>query len=205
MMRKGYLLALLMFISLPEISGALTAEEVVKKSAALLSSSKGVSADFLFTVSGNKTRGNIKADRQKFMIDTSGFKIWYNGKEMSTYNQRTSETIITTPDKEELAQTNPFEYLKINLDSYSISFVPASSTSQYSVRLQAKSSKMEFKNMTFTIRKSDSVPESIVVQPRTGQPIHITITNFKKDLNLPASTFEYPKSQYPGIEVVDLR
>ena len=66
-------------------------------------------------------------------------------------------------------------------------------------------SKGEIKRITLTLRKTDSVPEKIVVEPVHGNPISADISSFKTGVSLSSSDFEYPQSKYPKVEIVDLR
>lgn len=206
-MKKVYLAILSLFIvGLPGFSqNKLTADQVLAKSVALLTNAKGISADFSISGGGTSGKGTIKSSGTKFNVVMPTFEVWFNGKNMYTYNKRSSETTLVAPTASEIAESNPLMYIKGAQGSYTASFSAEKKTGKYIIDLVPKKKTNEMKKLTLTIRASDYSPEKIVAVPKSGSQIVISISQLKTNQNFVASVFEYPKSKYPKVEVIDLR
>ncbi|MCH5222411.1 MAG: outer membrane lipoprotein carrier protein LolA [Muribaculaceae bacterium] len=206
-MKKVYLAILsLIIVALPGFSqNKLTADQVLAKSVALLTNAKGISADFSISGGGTSGKGTIKSSGTKFNVVMPTFEVWFNGKNMYTYNKRSSETTLVAPTASEIAESNPLMYVKGAQGSYTASFSAEKKTGKYIIDLVPKKKTNEMKKLTLTIRASDYSPEKIVAVPKSGSQIVISISQLKTNQNFTASVFEYPKSKYPKVEVIDLR
>lgn len=183
---------------------SISASQVLEKVVNAITSGKGVEADFTVNNSGYSGRGSIKSSGTKFNVKMPDVEVWYNGKDMYTYNAGSGETTIVYPSDEELAETNPLEYVTNAQKKYNVTFSTVKKEGKYVLELIPKS-KGEVKRITLTIRKSDFKPDKIVVEPSSGNPISADISSFKNGVTLANSIFEYPKSKYPNVEIVDLR
>lgn len=183
----------------------LTPAQILGKAMGLVTSAKGVKADFIVSNSGYTGHGSVSASGNKFTVTMPDAKIWYNGKDLYTYNQNTNETTVVEPTPEELAQTNPFAYISSAQNNYSVSFSTVKKAGMYVLELIPAKKNGDVKRVTLTLRKSDFVPQKIVVEPRNGNPVSAEITSFKTGINMTPGEFEYPKSKYPKTEIIDLR
>ena len=204
-MRKIIML-IMSVLSIASLSaqGTLNAEQVMDKARAKITGAKGISADFSYFGAGQNGKGSLKVAGQKFMVTLSDADIWYNGKDMYTYNKRTAETTIMNPTAQELAEVNPLNYVKNSKELYTASFSAEKKAGKYIVELTPKK-KGEIKKVVLTLRSSDFVPEKIVVTPSTGSALSVTVSSFKTLSSIAATEFEYPKTKYPKAEIVDLR
>ncbi|MDE5883261.1 MAG: hypothetical protein K2H60_16185 [Muribaculaceae bacterium] len=184
--------------------GALTPEQVAQKAAAVITDAKGITATFTISANGRSSKGTIKSSGNKFSVLLPEVSSWYNGKDLYVYNQRTSETTVTVPTAQELLESNPLLYVKGGAGGYSYSFSPVKRTGKYVVDLVPRSKKSGIKKLTFTINAANFQTERIAVSVGGGLTT-IDVTSFKTSGALAASEFEYPRSQYPKAEVVDLR
>lgn len=181
-----------------------TAQKILNKAVGVISNAKGVEAKFRVYNSGYSGNGEIKTLGNKFKVTLPDLEVWYNGKDMYTFNKNSNETTIVTPTAEELSESNPLAYVTSASKTYNVSFSTVKKTGKDVLELTPKN-KGEIKRITLTLRKSDSVPEKIVVEPAGGNPITAEISSFKTAGNLSAADFEYPKSKFPKVEVIDLR
>lgn len=184
---------------------AMTAAEVLNKTTSLISNSKGVETNFTIYNSGYSGSGSIKTSGQKFNVTLPDAEVWYNGKDLYTLNQRTMETTIVSPTVEELAESNPLTYVTSVSKNYAVSFSTVKKEGKYVLELIPKAKNQEIKRITLTINKSKFTPEKIVVEPRSGSPITAEISSFKTGLDLSSILFEYPKTKFPKVEIIDLR
>ena len=181
-----------------------TPQQILTKAVSAISNAKGVETKFTIYNSGYSGTGLIKSQGNKFNVTLPDVEVWYNGKDLYTYNKRSGETTIVNPTPEELSETNPLAYVTGAFKNYNINYSTVKKAGKDVLELTPKT-RGEIKRITLTLRKSDSVPEKIVVEPSHGNPITAEISSFKTVATFSASDFEYPKTKYPKVEIVDLR
>lgn len=205
---KGLMAALIavmtLFSSSLKANGAITAEQVAQKAAAVVSGAKGINATFSMRINGKTVKGALKSSGQKFSVILPQVSTWYNGKSLYTYNPRTLETTVIIPTAQELLESNPLLYVKGGAGGYIYSFSPVKRNGKYVIDLVPRSRKTGIKKLTFTINQSNFHTERIAVTTSAGSTT-VDVTSFKVVNALPAAEFEYPKSKYPKAEIVDLR
>lgn len=182
-----------------------SAVQVFDRAVAKISGAKGVEANFKVFNSGYSGSGSVKTLNGKFKVTMPDVEVWYNGKDLYTYNKNTSETTVVTPTPEELSQSNPLAYVTGAKSAYNISFSTVKKTGKYVLELIPKAKGSDVKRITLTLGKTDYIPEKIVVEPSSGNPVSADITGFKTGVGASPSEFEYPKSKYPKVEIIDLR
>lgn len=183
----------------------LSASQVLEKAISSIVSSKGVEANFKVFNSGYSGSGNVKTLGSKFKVTLPDAEVWYNGKEMYTYNKRAGETTLVNPTEEELAQSNPLAYVTGAQKTYDVKFSTVKKTGKYVLELTPKVKGNEVKRITLTLDKQNYSPEKIVVEPASGDPISADISSFKRVEIISNSEFEYPKTKFPKVEIIDLR
>ena len=183
----------------------LTADQVIAKSTGIISNAKGINAEFTVSGGGTQGKGTLKSSGNKFYVSLPGFEVWYNGKNMYSYNKKASETTLVTPTMQEIAESNPLMYVKGAQSLYTATFSSEKKAGKYIIDLTPKKKSNEFKKITITFRSSDFLPEKIVALPKSGSQFVITIPQIKTNQTFASSIFEYPKAKYPKVEVVDLR
>lgn len=206
-MRRNYIGLIIALISfIPTFAQTnLTPSQILSKAVSAISQSKGVEASFTVTNSGFTGRGTIKTSGLRYHVSMPDVEVWFNGKDLYTYSKRTDETTIVTPTEDEIQESNPLAYVTGAQKNYNVSFSTVKKTGKYVLELLPKNKNNSIKRITLTLNKSNYTPEKIVVEPTNGNPISSEITSFKTGVNWPLSSFEYPKSKYPKVEVVDLR
>lgn len=206
-MRKlKYILVLFLalVVSAPGIAGE-TADQVLRKCASGINGANGLSASFTMSYGKQKVTGTIKASGKMFVLQTSSSSTWYDGKNMWTYNSNNRETTLMTPTASEVAEANPLSLV----NSYSSLFVASYAKGQIkgckTIVLTPKSKRSGYQSVHITVPDGSVFPSKLIVVPTSGQKVTITISNVKTSQKLAASTFAYPKSKYPNVEIVDIR
>ena len=156
-------------------------------------------------MSGYTGKGEILTLGKKFKVKLPDVNIWYNGKDLYTYSGDTGETTVVIPTEEELAESNPLAYITGAEKNYNVSFSTVKKQGSYVLELIPSAKNANLKRVTLTVGKNNFIPERIVVEPKSGDPIRADILSYKKVSNVSSSEFEYPKSKYPKAEIVDLR
>lgn len=205
-----FLLAFILAFPVSLNAQTLTPAQILAKTAAKLNSKQGIEAHFSVSYSGYTGKGAIKAKDGKFYVKFPDTQVWYNGSDLYTYNQNTGETTVVNPTSEELAQTNPLVYITSATKNFNVSESTVKKNGRYTLELKPKtggagSGDMDVKRVTLTIRKSDFGLEKVVIEPRSGSPITAEISEIKNGNNILASDFEYPRSKYSKVELIDLR
>lgn len=198
----GILIATLSTMS---VNGAVTAGEMMDKAAAKIKAAGGLSANFMMTSGQYTTKGSLKAQGQKFCIQSTHASTWYDGKTMWTYNSNTKETTIVTPTAAELAETNPLALVNTYGNSFTAAFAKSHPKGGHTIVLTPKSKKLGYKSVHVTISDATGLPASVVVVPNSGQRISISISDVKTRQNFGQPDFTYPKGKYPKAEIVDMR
>lgn len=179
-------------------------QELLNKAINVITNAKGIEAKFTINNSGYSGSGQVRSLSNKFSVTLPDVEVWYNGKDLYTYNKGTNETTVVNPTAEELAETNPLAYVTGANKNYNVAFSTVKKTDRNVLELTPKK-KSNIKRITLTLKKSDNKPEKIVVEPSHGNPITAEITSFRTGISLSSSDFEYPRSKYPKAEIVDLR
>ncbi len=184
---------------------AQTADAVLKKAAAAVNGANGLTASFTIDSGDHKLNGTLKSSGKMFALQTSATSTWYDGKSMWTYNPKTSETTLMTPTAAEVAESNPLSLVNSYSSSFTAAFAKTQSKGSKTIVLTPKSKKSGYKSVHVTIADGSSIPSKLVVIPSSGQKLTVSISQVKLNQKLPSSTFTYPKSKYPKVEIVDLR
>lgn len=207
-MKKFFTLVLLSLFAILDSEAQnvqLSPEKVLEKAASVIINSKGISAQF--KISGNSARGigSIKGQGEKFVVTLPDVQVWYNGKEMYTYNGNTEETTIINPDIEELQESNPLLYVNAYKGKFKASYSSASAKGKYIIVLQPLTKTSNIKKLIFTINANNYKLEKIISEMNGGNTLTVEVTSLNTNLTIPSSEFEYPRKAFPKAEIIDLR
>lgn len=187
------------------LSAAETADGLLRKAAAGINGTSGLTASFTIDYGSQKVSGTIQAAGKKFALQTSSSSTWYDGKSMWTYNVRNGETTLMTPTAQEVAEANPLSIVNSYSANFTAVFAKTQSKGSKTIVLTPKSKKLGYKSVHVTIPDGSVFPSKLVIIPSSGQKVTVSISQVKKDIKLTDATFVYPKSKYPKVEIVDLR
>ncbi len=204
--RFKYILGLVMILGVAvSMSAAETADGMLKKAAAGINGTSGLSASFTLDYGSQKVTGTMKAAGKKFALQTSSTSTWYDGKNMWTYNANNNETTLMNPTPQEVAEANPLSIVNSYSANFTAAFAKTQTKGNKTIVLTPKSKQTGYKSVHVTIPDGSTFPTRLVVIPTSGQKVSVTISQVKSGLTLPDATFVYPKSKYPKAEIVDLR
>lgn len=201
-----YILSLIIILGMSfPVSSAETADGMLKKAAALINGSTGLSASFTLDYGSQKVTGTMKAAGKKFTLQTSSTSTWYDGKTMWTYNAKNAETTLMTPTPQEVAEANPLSLVNTYSANFTAAFAKSHAKGSKTIILTPKTKKLGYQSVHVTIPDGSAFPSKLVVIPTSGQKMSVSITQVKTGQKLPDATFVYPKTKYPKVEIVDLR
>lgn len=175
------------------------ARKTLDKAANKVGLTKGASADF--TISGSKLgtqSGTIAIKGNKFNARTSNTIIWFDGKTQWLYNKKNQEVNISTPSSSQLQNMNPYNFLTLYKQGYTMS--QTTTASGFQVHLIGKGKSIS--EMYILIDKQYNIKQ---VKMKQGQQWHtINISNFKQQ-PFSDNAFRFNAKDYPQAEVIDLR
>lgn len=180
-------------------------EGVLRDAARMIREAQGLSASFSLDYGSQKVSGTLQADGAKFALLSSSSSTWYDGKYMWTYNPKSKETTLITPTAAEVAEANPLSIVTGYASTFTAAYAKTQVKGSKTIVLTPKSKTSGYKSVHVTIPDASGFPSKIVVIPSSGQKMTVSISQVKTGKSVPASTFVYPKSKYPNVEIVDLR
>lgn len=193
------------------VAWAQSAREVLDATAACMTKMGDVRAQFKATqFSGttpqNEATGTMCISGRKFQMQTDELMTWYDGTTQWSMMNGSNEVNMATPDEEEQAAQNPATLVGIYKKGYRYSLTRSTlrGRSTYVVHLSAKNRKAAFSDIFIDVDQTTYHPLCIRAK-KDGDWTRLSILSFQNSLTLPASTFTFPASDYPNVEVIDLR
>ena len=183
-------------------SYAISANEILTNATNKYTSSKSISATFNIINNGSNT-GSITIAGDKFVITTAQLSTWFDGKTQWSYAPSANEVNISEPTQEELQQLNPFAIIGSFRNDYNAKLLDKKNG--YKISLTPKNANPTIKNIVITFNSSTFLPSLIVITTKSNTKATIKVKSINVGNALPASTFTFNASKYPGIEIIDLR
>lgn len=179
-----------------------TAQQVLDKTAAVVSNKSGVQASF--TISSKQygdNSGSISVKGRKFYANTTAGIVWFDGKTQWTYVKQNDEVNVCTPTASDLQAINPYNFIYMYKQGYNATMTTQGQN--YIVTLKASGKGKGVQEMQITIGRQSYVPSQIkMLQNKQWTTIHVS--GFKK-ANLSDALFRFNPKSYPSAEIIDLR
>ena len=142
---------------------------------------------------------------QKYVLKTPDMSTWYNGKKQWTMIAGTDEVNVTVPTTAELSQSSPGAYLSLYKQGYKLSLKGTTLRNRkaWDVTMKARTKKQQPSQVVVTIDAQTNHPMCIRVKYRNDWS-RISIQNLRTNNKLNARDFEFPASQYPGVEIIEM-
>ena len=202
---KIYLTLLLSLLTFGAEGASLTATQMAEKAAVKFRSAKSISAGFTMSGALGSGSGTFEASGKKFaFVMAHGSSVWYNGKNMWTYNPVTKETTLIKPTARELAESNPFSFIAGISATYTANYAKSSPAGCKVIVLRAKKKNAPFSKVLLTLDVRTYSPKKIEIHDASGKTI-INVNRFRTGIAQSSAKFEYPKSKYPKVKIIDLR
>lgn len=169
--------------------------------------SEGITAHFTMRgddESGLSMQGTLKMQGQKFTLQTNDLATWYDGKTMWTYAQVIDEVNVTAPTRQELLEVNPYLLLESYNSLFAVGETPSPIAGERCIVLTPLKRNTNIEQVIITIDTASLKPITFEITSEQDEVYHIAITGYDTT-PLPAATFTFDSSQYPDVEVVDLR
>lgn len=200
---KKILILFSIFLPLLASSAAPTATKVVEKTVETIQKSPSLSANITIITAGRTATGSFLLSGNRFVIDSDMGSTWYDGTTMWAYSPDTNEVTVTEPTDSELAEINPFQFIKLARTDFT-SRLLKSPEGSYTVQLIPKKKNSEIKDAVVTVSASNYFIRNIKLTVNK-QIIKIDLTNMRIGKHLPDSEFRFKKQLLPKAEINDLR
>lgn len=206
---KKILTVILLFLSVGML--AQNARQILDNTAARIRQMGDVKVNFTATTfSGTseqeRTTGTILLQGRKMQLSTDEMKMWYNGKTQWSLIAESGEVNVSTPTEREMAQMNPYQFLNVYKKGYRMTVRETTLRGKlaYEVHLTARNANSMAQEMYIDVARKDFTPLCVRVRQDDNWN-RVSIQGIQGNQHFTDATFEFPKSEYPNVDIIDLR
>ena len=154
---------------------------------------------------GQSTNGTFTLFGNKFTLEITDMKVYFDGKTQWAYIPQNNEVSITEPTEKELSETNPMAILSSFKSKSLIRFSTKSKSNlNYFIEMTPKAKQQGIEKIELIVVKSSEIIQSIKIINSNGSISTLTLTNFQKTV-VNNNNFTFNQSKYKGIVINDLR
>ncbi len=215
-MRKTLLGILLLALALAPKAWAQSnsdkAKALLDKAASVYENAAGVEANFTITQLQGKqeqssTDGKILVSKGKAHVETDVALVWSDGTNLWTMQKGDTEVNLTTPTEEEKEGMNPYTYLRLYRQGYTCKTKKGSLSNGkqgHKIYMNTNDGSADIREAYIELDNSNAL---VRVSFRRGSDAwtRIVLGGISLKDNVSPSSFTFPSSEYPGVEVVDMR
>jgi outer membrane lipoprotein-sorting protein len=190
------------------------AREILDKLARQTTSAPSLVVDFTVSMTSQQDDvseefdGKITMKGKKYRLTIMGTEIWFDGKSMYTYLPDVNEVIISDPDEEGGLMSNPAELFSIYHEEFRYRLrgeTTSNGRSLFEIDLHPIDLDQDFHTVKLFVDKANSFIHSAVIAGKDGNRYTMTVNDFNNTRQVADSYFEFDKSKFPGIEIIDMR
>jgi outer membrane lipoprotein-sorting protein len=211
----GVMLMILFFGTLP--AGAVQdpkAREILDKLAEKTTSAPSISVDFTISMESQRDDiseefdGRITLRDEKYRLSIMDTEIWFDGKSVYTYLPQVNEAIISDPDEDGGLMSNPTEIFRIYHEEFRYRLqgeLTRDGKRLYEIDLHPLDTDQNFHTVKLFIERDSFFINSAVVAGKDGNRYILVVNGYDNTRKVPDSHFVFNKSDYPGVEIIDMR
>ncbi|MCD8184210.1 MAG: hypothetical protein LUE99_15290 [Bacteroides sp.] len=185
------------------------ARDILDRTADAFRQAGGVKIAFTVRVPEGSSKGIIYLKGDKFRLDLEGVTTWFDGKSQWSYLSSSDEVNVSEPTPEELQSLNPYAWLSLYNQGYSLKLDKAGNASDdtaYKIVMTATKRTQDMLCIILYVDKKTLRPLKIsMVQRGSKDAVVVAINSYQPGQNYPDAFFVFDKKDYPTAEVVDLR
>ncbi len=179
-----------------------------------IKSSPSVSIDFTIIMSAMQDEfseeydGKLNMKGDQYKLNVMGLETWFDGTSTYTYMPDVNEVIISDPDEDGGLLSNPAEIFNLYHDEFNYRLVEELTLEGkrlYEIDLHPRDRSHSFHTVKLFINQQDNLLHSAVIAGKDGNRYTLIVNDMDNTGNLPDSFFVFNKSDYPGLEVIDMR
>lgn len=208
-------ISIILFVLMSTIVGyAQNAKEILDKANKAYNDAGIITTSFTINTEDTKNKVTYTQDGKaylkgnKFKIDVPDGITWFDGKTQWVYVKGSDEVNVSNPTGEELASVSPAILLNLYKTGFKLNYKgekKENGKTVYSVELIPESKKSEFSKIYVNIDKATNLFTSIKMFDKNGFNNELIVNKIQSKTNLPENTFTFNKSEYPKVEIIDLR
>lgn len=149
---------------------------------------------------------NMKGD--KYRLSVMGMESWYDGSSTYTYMPDVNEVIISDPDEDGGLMSNPAAIFAIYHEEFNYRLVGELSRDGnrlYEIDLHPIDRDHNFHTVKLFINQDNNFLHSAVIAGKDGTRYTLVVNDLDNTRQLPDSFFVFNESDYPDLEVIDMR
>lgn len=161
---------------------------------------------FTGTTETGSTSGTMSISGKKFCMSTSDIITWFNGTTEWTYIRGSEEVNVTTPTAQELQQMNPYAFITMYKKGFNYRMDKGTLRGKavYTIHLTPQKKGQDIQEMVIDVTQKDYTPLCIRIKEK-GNWTRISLNSFAGGQKFKDSDFTFQKSDYPDVDVIDLR
>ncbi len=190
------------------------AKEILNQASEKSKNYKSLSGTFDYVLENStagvsdKSSGSFKLKGEKYFVDVMGYLNYFDGKSVYSYIKDANEVTITEPDLEDEDFMSPSKLLSICEKGFTYNYV--SETTENGERLHVidlfpEDKSKEFSRIILKINKSSLLITSMKSIGKSGDNVTVNVTKYRTNTDLKESEFQFQESDFPGVEIVDMR
>lgn len=206
---KGFFTWILCVLSLAV--SAQNARQILDDTSARIKQMGDIKANFTATSFSGTTEqarnnGTMSLQGKKMLLSTEDMKMWYNGKTMWSLIHESGEVNVSTPTEREMTNINPYSFLELYKKGYKLKARQTKLRNKevYEVHLVARSANSNAQEIYVDVTKTDFTPLCIRIRQNNDWS-RISIHSLQGNQHFKETDFEFPKSEYPNVDIIDLR
>ncbi|MFA6701055.1 MAG: LolA-like putative outer membrane lipoprotein chaperone [Dysgonamonadaceae bacterium] len=159
---------------------------------------------------GNNTyneKGVAKIKGNSFTLNTDNVNAWFNGTTQWWMFKESNEVNISNPSNQDLT-ASPTGWLSLYKTGFTLKkpvIKTINGKNAYVINMTPNTQNSDFKEATLAVDKNNNTLLQIVLKLKDNSVAKINISNYNSNYKFNDSTFIFNKSDYPGVEIIDLR
>ncbi|HSH50473.1 MAG TPA: outer membrane lipoprotein carrier protein LolA [Bacteroidales bacterium] len=157
----------------------------------------------------NRSRGNITIEGKKYRLNFMGSESFFDGKTLWSYLEKVNEVNISEPDQNEKdIFSNPQEIFTIYEHDFKYQLIDQynkNGVSKAIIDLYPYDIDEDYSRLRVEINTDNYQLLSVTIFGKDGSQYMINFYNYKTNLELDHAYFTFDPSDYPNVEVIDMR
>ncbi len=190
------------------------ATKILEDLSSEIMSAPSVTIEFSIEISSLKDEvienidGLLVMKKDKYKLDLMETISYFDGEARYTYMPDVNEVIITDPDEEGGLMSNPAKLFTLYNEEFKyrlIGEVERSGQELYEIDLHPIDISRDFHTVKLFIEKASIFLHSAVIAGKDGNRYTFYVNDYNKTKKLNDTFFQFKETDYPGVEVIDMR
>ena len=182
------------------------ARQLLDRMADTFRQAEGVEIAFEVRSPEGTSEGRIRLKGEKFRLDTEGITTWFDGRTQWTYLENSDEVNVSEPTAEELQSINPYAWLSLYKNGYTLKMGEQADPRLHKVMMTASRRGSELQCLILYVDKQTLRPSKLsLVRRGDREAVVVLVRSYQTGQKYDDALFTFDKRVYPTAEVIDLR